>query len=88
MAKIDVSLEFRDTQRLSDQITRVFYEACRVGNLDAARHLAMALELEVARSMRVFAMDRREDGSEVDAVYARLKVEMGRRTECETSSPE
>lgn len=71
--------EQRDAQRLSDQITRAFYEACRIGNLDAAKDLARALEFEIARSKHLFNLDRREDGSDIDAVYGRLKVEMERR---------
>ena len=71
--------EPRYAGRHSDQITASFYEACRIGNLDAASQLAEALEFEVARSARLSKADEREDGDDLAAVRARLRLELARR---------
>ena len=71
--------EPRYDRRLSDQITTAFYEACRIGNLDAAKHLMRALEWEVARSTLLFTADQREDGNDAAAVRARYELEISRR---------
>ncbi len=71
--------EPRYTRRLADQIATSFYEACRIGNLEAARHLMHALEWEVARSTTLLQSDGREDGDEVAAVRARYDREVRQR---------
>ena len=71
--------EPRYERRLSDQITAAFYEACRIGNLDAARHLMRALEWELARSTLLLAADQREDGDDAAAVRARYELEISRK---------
>ena len=71
--------EPRYAARQSDQITASFYEACRIGNLDAASQLAQALEFEVARSTRLSKADEREDGDDLAAVRARLAIELARQ---------
>ena len=78
--------EPRDTRRLSDRLTAAFYDACRIGDLDAAKELALALRREVARSESCRRGERREDGNDVDAVYARLRLEL-RKAEAETPRP-
>ncbi len=72
-------VEPRYDRRLADQIATSFYEACRIGNLDAARHLMQALEWEVARSTTLLQTDGREDGDEVAAVRARYDREVRQR---------
>lgn len=72
-------VEPRYVRRLSDQITISFYEACRIGNLDAAQQLMQALECEVERSARLLGSDAREDGDDVAAVRARFELEVKRR---------
>jgi len=72
-------IEPRYARRLADQIATSFYEACRIGNLDAARHLMQALEWEVARSTTLSQTDGREDGDEVAAVRARYDREVRQR---------
>jgi len=74
-------IEPRYARRLADQIATSFYEACRIGNLDAARHLMQALEWEVARSTTLFRTDGREDGDEIAAVRARYDREVRQRDE-------
>ncbi len=71
--------EPRYERRLSDQITTAFYEACRIGNLDAAKHLMRALEWEVARSTLLSKAEQREDGNDAAAVRARYELEISRR---------
>lgn len=71
--------EPRYARRLSDQITAAFYEACRIGNLDAANHLMRALEWEVARATLLSTADQREDGNDAAAVRARYELEVSRR---------
>ena len=71
--------EPRYDRRLSDQITTAFYEACRIGNLDAAKHLMQALEWEVARATLLSTADQRDDGNDAAAVRARYEREMSRR---------
>ena len=71
--------EPRYARRLADQITAAFYEACRIGNLDAAGQLMQALEWEVARSTVLPVADRREDGDDAAAVRARYALEVSRR---------
>ena len=66
-------------KRFADQITSLFYEACRIGNLDAARQLMEALDWEVVRSMVLFRADARRDGDDVAAVHARYQLEVSRR---------
>jgi len=79
IAEVGREVEPRYGQRLSDQITASFYEACRIGNLDAAWQLMQALEWEVARSTLLFRPDIREDGDDLAAVHARYELETGRR---------
>jgi len=74
-------IEPRYARRLADQIATSFYEACRIGNLEAARHLMQALEWEVARSTILFQTEGREDGDEVAAVRARYEREVRQRGE-------
>lgn len=77
--QIAEDIEPRYARRLADQIATSFYEACRIGNLDAARHLMQALEWEVARSTILLKTDGREDGDEVAAVRARYEREVCQR---------
>ena len=79
LKQISNSPEPRYTRRLSDQITTLFYEACRIGNLDAAGHLVQALECEVARSIRVAGVEERYDGDDAVAVQARYELEVRKR---------
>ena len=79
LRQISNSPEPRYTQRLSDQITASFYEACRIGNLDAAGHLVQALEYEIARSIRVAGVEERYDGDDAAAVRARYASEVAKR---------
>lgn len=79
LVQISNSPEPRYTRRLSDQITASFYEACRIGNLDAAGHLVQALECEVARSTRVAGVEERYDGDDAAAVQARYASEVTKR---------
>ncbi len=78
---LEVSREIKPqyARRFADQITSSFYEACRIGNLDAARQLMEALDWEVARSMVLFRADARRDGDDVAAVHARYQLEISRR---------
>ena len=79
--------EPRYTHRQADQITASFYEACRIGNLDAAGQLMRTLEFEVARSTRLSKADEREDGDDLAAVRARLQLELARsRQEAEAEA--
>jgi len=71
-------MEPRYERRLSDRISTAFFEACRIGNLDAARHLLIALEYEVQRSIRL-RRDKREDGDDLAIVRARLELELLRQ---------
>ena len=73
------SPEPRHRRRLTDQITASFYEACRMGNLDAAKHLVEALECEVKRSIRIAGVDRRRNSDGIAAVQARYESEMARK---------
>ena len=79
LRQISNSPEPRYTQRLSDQITASFYEACRIGNLDAAGHLVQALECEIVRSIRVAGVEDRYDGDDAAAVQARYASEVTKR---------
>jgi len=81
IAEVGREIEPRYARRLSDQITASFYEACRIGNLDAASQLMRALDWEVARSTVLFRADWREDGDDVAAVHARYDLEVSRREE-------
>lgn len=72
-------IEPRYAKRFADRITSSFYEACRIGNLDAARQLMEALDWEVARSMVLFRADARRDGDDVAAVHAQYEREVSRR---------
>ena len=71
-------VEPRFLRRLSDRITIVFYEACRTTSIRAARHLAVALELQVAHSVSLSAVDTRDDGNDLAAVRARLAAELAK----------
>jgi len=71
-------MEPRYERRLSDRVSTAFFEACRIGNLDAARHLLIALEYEVQRSIRL-GRDKREDGDDLAIVRARLELELLRQ---------
>ena len=82
------SPEPRHRRRLTDQITASFYEACRIGNLDAAKHLVEALECEVKRSIRVAGVDRRHDGDDIAAVRARYECEVGKQEQEQARSGE
>lgn len=79
LQQISISPKPRYIRRLSDQITASFYEACRIGNLDAARQLMEALEFEVLRSIRVAGVEDRDDGDDAAAVQARYALEVKRR---------
>ena len=79
LGQISKSPEPRYTRRLSDQITASFYEACRIDNLDAAKHLTQALECEVARSIRVAGVKNRDDGDDMAAVQARYAFKVTKR---------
>jgi hypothetical protein len=81
IAEVGRGIEPRYGRRLSDQITASFYEACRIGNLDAAWQLMQALEWEVARSSVLFRADMRKDGDDLAAVQARYRLESSRRGE-------
>ena len=78
IAEIGREIEPGYDKRLSDRITASFYEACRIGNLDAAGQLMQALEWAVARSTVLFRADMREDGDDLAAVEARYRLETGR----------
>ena len=78
IAEVGREIEPCYDRRLSDQITASFYEACRIGNLDAACQLMHALEWEVARSTVLFRADMREDGNDLAAVQARYRLESSR----------
>ena len=69
----------RYSQRLADQITTLFYEACKLGSLETANRLAEALECEVLRSTRLVDGDGRQDGDDLVAVRARLRREVRRQ---------
>ena len=79
LREISNAPEPRYTRRLSDLITTSFYEACRIGNLDAARQLMEALKCEVLRSIRVAGVEDRYDGNDADAVMARYELELRKR---------
>ena len=85
IAELNREIEPRYARRLSDQITASFFEACRIGNLDAARQLMEALDWEVARSTVLFRADGREDGDDLAAVQARYEIEVARREEASES---
>lgn len=87
LKQVSNSPEPRYTRRLSDQITTSFYEACRIGNLDAAGHLAQALECEVARSIRVAGVEERYDGDDAVAVQARYELEVRKREQEKIGGP-
>ena len=69
----------RYVQRLADRIATEFYEACRIGNLEAAWQLMQALEWEVARNTVLARADSREDGDDTAAVRARYELELRAR---------
>ena len=79
--------EARHQKRQSDGITASFYEACRIGNLDAASQLAQALQAEVARSTPPAGADGREDGDDLAAVRARLSLELARKEQEHAAGP-
>ena len=74
----DQEFDARYSQRLSDQITSAFYEACKLGSLETAKHLVTALECEVVRSTHLAGPDGRQDGDDLIAVRARLTREIQR----------
>ena len=71
--------EPRYMNRQSDQLAAAFYEACRIGNLDAASQFMQALEAEVAQSSPPPEADKHEDGNDLAAVRARFAFEMARK---------
>lgn len=71
--------EPRYARRLSDLITTSFYEACRIGNLDAARQLMEALECEVLRSICLAGVEKRHSGDDLDAVQTRYSLEAAKK---------
>ena len=75
----DNEFDARYSQRLSDQITTLFYEACKFGSLETASRLAEALECEVTRSTHLVGPDGRQDGDDLIAVRARLAREVRRQ---------
>ena len=79
IVEVGREIEPHYARRFADQITSSFYEACRIGNLDAARQLMEALDWEVVRSMVLFRADARRDGDDVAAVHARYQLEVSRR---------
>jgi len=79
IAEAGCEVEPRYGRRLSDQVTASFYEACRIGNLDAAGRLVQALEWVVACSTLLLRADVREDGDDLAAVHARYELETSRR---------
>ncbi len=86
MTDFEEHLEPRYARRLSDLIAATFHQACRSGSLDTAAQLVLALECEVAHSIRMVGADRREDGDDVAAVRARLRREVVRLQAVETAS--
>ena len=86
--QLSKAAEPRYARRLSDQITAAFYEACRIGNLDAAKHLMRALEWEVARATLLSTADQREDGNDAAAVRARYELEISRRQRETAAGPD
>ena len=79
--------EPRYMNRQSDQIAAAFYEACRIGNLDAASQFMQALEAEVAQSARPSEADQREDGNDLAAVRARFALEVARKERVDGTGP-
>lgn len=79
LRQISNAPEPRYTRRLSDLIATSFFEACRIGNLDAARQLMKALECEVARSVRVAGVEERYDGDDLATVQVRYVQEVKKR---------
>ena len=79
LKQISNSPEPRYAQRLSDLITTSFYEACRIGNLDAARQLMEALECETLRSIRLTGVEKRHNGNDLAAVQTRYSLEAAKR---------
>ena len=71
--------EPRHTRRLADRLTLSFYEACRIGNLDAAWQFMTALEFEVERTSRTLHRDSRDDGHDTIAVRERYELERRRQ---------
>ena len=76
LQQISGALESRYTRRLSDRIKASFYEACRIGNLHAARQLAEALNYEATRSLYLIGADLRENDDGLAAVWARYEAEV------------
>lgn len=79
--------EARDARRAADRIAAAFYEACRIGNLDAAGQLMQALEREAERSARLPGADAREDGHDLADVRARFEIETARSLSLPTPGP-
>ncbi len=78
MVKGDIEIEPRYVQRQSDRIAAEFYEACRLGKLDAARKLMLALECEVESSTLQVQAEMREDGNDLASIRARFRLEVAR----------
>jgi len=74
----NMQTEPRYVQRQSDRIAAEFYEACRLGKLDAARKLMTALEYEVENSTLQIQAEMREDGNDLASIRARFRLEVAR----------
>ena len=85
--QVSNSPEPRYTRRLSDLIAASFFEACRIGNLDAAKQLMEALDCEVMRSVRVAGVEDRYDGDDLALVQARYAQEVRKALESAGSEP-
>ena len=79
LRQVGNSPEPRYTRRLSDLIAASFFEACRIGNLDAAKQLMEALDCEVMRSIRVAGVEDRYDGDDLATVQTRYAQEVRKR---------
>ena len=78
MVENNMQTEPRYVQRQSDRIAAEFYEACRLGKLDTARKLMLALEYEVESSTLQVKGDMREDGNDLASIRARFRLELAR----------
>ncbi len=78
MIEDNMQTEPRYVQRQSDWIAAEFYEACRLGKLDTARKLMLALEYETESSTGQVQSDVREDGNDLASIRARFRLEVAR----------
>ncbi len=78
MVEDNMQTEPRYVQRQSDRIAAEFYEACRLGKLDAARKLMLAIEYETESSTEQVQADMREDGNDLASIRARFRLEVAR----------